>query len=93
MTDRLFIMLNCPECAQIKQQLKEEALLEDEFYGVHGQQLNVIHMFSNPGTRDTLDYFGIKDKFTPILQTYTGQVFEDVWEILEYLRREGFARV
>jgi hypothetical protein len=89
MIDRLFMMWNCPECVQIKERMKPDAMFADEFRGVDGHQILVYYTFSNPACRDLLDKYGLVGKFTPALLTADGAVFDDVPGILAYLERVG----
>ncbi len=89
MVDRLFLMWNCPECSQIKELMKQDAIFSDEFRGTDGRQLMVYYTFSNPACRDLLDKYGLVGRFTPTLLTAEGSAFEDVSSILAHLRKIG----
>lgn len=88
MRDRLFLMWNCPGCAEIKNRIS----LFEEKIGAHGQGLTIIHTFNNESTRDVLDLFGM-DGFTPSIQTYDDRTLYEVEEIIDYLELEGFTDV
>jgi len=53
--------------------------------GVDGQVLTVISTFSDIGTRDILDVFGLEDKYSPVLMTYCDDVIDNPEEIISYL--------
>jgi hypothetical protein len=91
--DRLFIMWNCPECAEIKSLLNQEAIFSDEFRGLEGRQLSVYHTFSNTACRDLLDKYGLQGHFTPVILTAEGFIVDDVAMILAHLGRTGMLKV
>lgn len=66
-------------------------MFEDDVEGKDGQTLTVIHTFSNDGTRDILDIFGLEDDFTPVLLTYDHSVINKTDDIITYLKENNLA--
>lgn len=91
--DRLFIMWNCPECAEIKSLLNPDAIFSDDFRGQDGRQLLVYHTFSNTACRDLLDKYELQGHFTPVLLTAEGFIVDAVEHILAHLGRAGMLKV
>lgn len=85
MSDKLFLAWNCPECVRVKSHISK-MMFEDDFVGKNGQTLTVIHTFSNDGTRDILDIFGMEDVFTPALLTNDSAVISGTEDIISYLK-------
>ncbi|MBD3404846.1 MAG: hypothetical protein GF411_01765 [Candidatus Lokiarchaeota archaeon] len=53
--------------------------------------MTVIHTFSNEGTRDILDTFGLETSNAPVLLTHTDNVIDDPDKIIVYLQDNGLA--
>jgi len=89
--DKLFLSKGCPECAPVRAALDMAAVEEDEFRGKEGQQLLVFAAMSDNAARVLLNVFDLPDKFTPLLVTHDGKVWEKVAQIVGHLRRNGMA--
>ena len=89
-SDKLFLAWNCPDCTKIKAHISD-AMFDDNIRGCGGQILNVIHTFSNDGTRDILDIFGLENNYAPALFTYDEKIIDDPEEIILYLQSNGLA--
>ena len=92
-TDKLFMTWNCSDCAKIKEILDMDCAISDERKGKEGQTLTFIQMFSNVGTKDIISYFfPAKFNVTPLLRTCNDKYIEDVDNIIEYLKEQGYSR-
>ena len=84
-SDKLFLAWNCPNCSKIKS-IISRSTFDDSMNGNDGQFLNVIHTFSNAGSRDILNTFELHDKCAPVLLTHNKKIIDDVEEIISYLK-------
>lgn len=89
MSEKLFLMFACPECAQIKHALSDEAVFDDKFRTDTGHKFNMFYAFSNNAARELLDMFGLQGHFMPVLITFSGEVYTDTQDILSYLQDIG----
>ena len=89
-SDKLFLAWNCSECTKIKMHISE-SMFDDSVKGLNGQILTVIHAFSNDGTRDILDIFGLENNYAPVLLTHDEKILGDSDEIISYLKGNGLA--
>ena len=89
--DRLFLSRGCPDCAPVRAVLKVTAVDDDAFRGTEGQELLVFGAQSDAAARILLDKFGYEEKFTPLLVTHDGKVWEKSNQIIGHLRRNGMA--
>jgi len=89
--DLLFLSRGCPECAPVRAALDMDAVEEDEFRGAEGQELMVFGAMSDRGARRLLDRFDLQGKFTPLLVTHDGKVWEKPNQIVGHLRRNNMA--
>lgn len=90
-TDKLFLAWNCSDCAKIKTYISE-TMFDDSTMGLNGQSLTVIHTFSNGGTRDVLDIFGLNNNYAPVLLTHKEEIISDPSQIVSYLEVNGFTK-
>jgi len=89
-SDKLFLAWNCSDCAKIKKHISE-SMFSDSIKGQDNQILYVIHTFSNDGTREILDIFGLEDSYAPALLTHDERVIDGPEEIILYLQSNGLA--
>jgi len=89
-SDKLFLAWNCSDCTRIKAYIVG-AMFNDDIKGNNGQILTVVHTFSNDGTRNILDIFGIEDNHAPALLTHDEKIIADADEIISYLQENGLA--
>ena len=89
-SDKLFLAWDCPDCTSIKMHISD-AMFDDTIKGRDGQTLTVIHTFSNDGTRDILDVFGLDNYHAPVLLRSDEKIIAGSNDIISYLRSQGLA--
>ena len=89
MSDKLFLAWNCNNCTKIKAHISESMFSDS--VGTDGQILTVVHTFSNDGTRDILDTFGLDNSHAPVLLTHNDNIIDDPDKIISYLKDSGLA--
>jgi glutaredoxin-related protein len=90
MIDRLFLAINCPNCAIVKAELDYNNAVDDDFRGSEGQELMVFSAVSNAAARELLDkYEFLANVKTPVLLADSGQIINDPIKVIEYLRSNG----
>jgi glutaredoxin-related protein len=90
MIDRLFLAINCPNCAIVKAELDYGNAVDDDFRGSDGQELRVFSAVSNSAAREMLDKYGLPENVkTPALLTDGEQILNDPIKVIEYLRSNG----
>lgn len=87
-SDKLFLAWNCPNCTRVKMHISD-TMFRDDVIGKCGQTLTVIHTFSNNGTRDILDIFGLEEYYTPVLLTNDDKKITNPDDIINYLKEQN----
>ena len=87
--EKLFLMYGCPQCAEIKSTLSDEAVFDNAFRTEMGQKFNIFYAFSNNAARELLNGFDLQGYFMPVLITYSGEVYADAQDIIAYLADMG----
>jgi hypothetical protein len=87
--DRIFLSRNCPDCTVVRAEMDMNAVMEDDFRGAEGQKLFVFSALSDEATRELLDTFGVKELYTPVVETHDGKRYFRVKNILSYLKKNG----
>ena len=87
---------NCQECSEIKSQLDNSFIMDDDKLGKDNQHLIMIQSFSNVGARFSLDSI-IKDcsseqLYTPVVVTNKDQILKEPEEIIHYFKEQGFIK-
>jgi len=90
MSDKLFLAWNCLDCTKIKMYISK-SMFDDTIRGKSGQTLTVVHTFSNDGTRDILDVFGLEEYHAPVLVTHDDKAIVGPEPIISYLKDQGLA--
>ena len=91
MKDRLFLTLNCPECARVKAELDFDRIIDEKFLAKDGQELCVYSALSNSAAEDLLEKYNLDSFYMPVLMRERGSPIQDAWDIILYLREQGAA--
>ena len=85
--DRLFLRSNCIECSKVRGEVDFTAVMDDEFKGVHGEELRVYTALSVNASLGLLATFGLKGRKMPVIVTHDGAIIEKAKNVIMHLRR------
>ena len=90
-SDRLFLCSGDTQSALLRQIVKRDKILDEDYRGTTGQQFNVLSAGSWSAFKELVEAFDLEDRQMPVLETSTKKKYYGSSDIEAYLLGQGLA--